>query len=162
MNDEIYIINGIEYTREECLAHYGVLGMKWGRRKARETSSSNPKRKKMSTIDKIKNRIKNNKDKKERLKKAYEQSLSADHKEATKLKTKDTKQLSNDELRKLTNRMQLEKQYKELRSSEIKSQRTYMDEIKEAIMDDYVYPYARDYATKKMQEVISEAYKKKE
>lgn len=62
------------------LMHYGVLGMKWGRRRGRSSSSS------------------------------------ADHKTASRLKKKKLSEMSNDELKKLTQRMQLEKQYKSLKS----------------------------------------------
>lgn len=63
------------------LTHYGVLGMKWGRRRGRTTSVSNP---------------------------------SSDHTKAKQLKTKKMSEMSNDELRTLTQRLQLEKQYKDL------------------------------------------------
>lgn len=63
------------------LMHIGVLGMKWGRRKAR---SSGP------------------------------DTSSADHKSAVQIKRKKLSEMSNDELKKLTTRLQLEKQYKDL------------------------------------------------
>lgn len=62
------------------LKHYGILGMRWGRRKGGSTSS-------------------------------------ADHSTAKGLKKKRLSELSNDELKKLTTRMQLEKQYKDLKSA---------------------------------------------
>ena len=61
------------------LTHYGVLGMKWGVRKARGSSSVSTRR---------------------------------------KSKGEELKNISDDELRKKINRMQMEKQYKQLTSKE--------------------------------------------
>lgn len=59
----------------EELRHYGVLGMRWGRRRTPSAEASNTK---------------------------------------TLLKTKKLEELSNDELKAITTRLQLEKQYKDL------------------------------------------------
>lgn len=69
---------------DKVLAHYGILGMKWGKRKAK--SVTNP---------------------------------SEDHKRAQSLKGKKISEMSNSELRDLTQRLQLERQYKDLKKSEI-------------------------------------------
>jgi hypothetical protein len=66
------------------LKHIGILGMKWGRRKAKVSGPS-----------------------------------SSDHKTSRSLKTKKLNELSNDELKKLTTRLQLEKQYKDLTKVEL-------------------------------------------
>ena len=61
------------------LKHYGVLGMRWGRRKsASSTTLTNP---------------------------------SKDHVRKTQLKKKKISEMTNDELKEITNRLQLEKQY---------------------------------------------------
>lgn len=71
---------------EDFLAHYGVKGMKWGRRKARNSDDGDrPKR-----------------------------TPSEDHLTAKALKKKRVSEMSNADLKKLTTRMQLEKQYAEL------------------------------------------------
>lgn len=62
------------------LAHYGVLGMKWGRRKGQDTSSS-------------------------------------DHKNASSLKSKKVHELSNEQLKTLTKRLNLESEFKRLNPS---------------------------------------------
>ena len=74
-----------EENYDDFLKHYGVLGMKWGHRKARSTSSSNkkPKSTKNTTI--------------------------------SKPKPKPTqRELSDEELRAVINRMRLEREYADL------------------------------------------------
>lgn len=63
-----------EYNNTDELYHYGILGMRWGRRKASYTSK--------------------------------------DHRRAKTLKKKKLSQLSNNELKELNNRQNLETQYK--------------------------------------------------
>ena len=74
-----------EENYDDFLQHYGVLGMKWGHRKARSTSSSNkkPKTTKNTTT--------------------------------SKPKPKPTqRELSDEELRAVINRMRLEREYADL------------------------------------------------
>ena len=74
-----------EESYDDFLQHYGVLGMKWGHRKARSTSSSNkkPKSTKNTTTSKPKPKPKQ-------------------------------RQLSDEELRAVINRMRLEREYADL------------------------------------------------
>ena len=76
-----------EENYDDFLQHYGVLGMKWGHRKARSTSSSNkkPKSTKNTTTSKPKPK----------------------HKPTQR-------RLSDDELRAVVNRMRLEREYADL------------------------------------------------
>ena len=77
-----------EENYDDFLQHYGVLGMKWGKRKARSTISSN-KKPKSTTITKPK--------------------------QTPKPKSKPTqRQLSDAELRAVVNRMRLEREYADL------------------------------------------------
>lgn len=79
------------------LYHYGVIGMKWGvRRKSMDTSTSNPKSKKS-------------------------RNLSEDAKEAARISKKHVSEMSNNELRKLNERINLERQYSQLNPSLIRS-----------------------------------------
>ena len=74
-----------EENYEDFLQHYGVLGMKWGHRKARSTSSSNKKPK------------------------------STKNTTTSKPKPKPTqRELSDEELRAVINRMRLEREYADL------------------------------------------------
>ena len=74
-----------EENYDDFLQHYGVLGMKWGHRKARSTSSSNKKPK------------------------------STKNTTTSKPKPKPTqKRLSDAELRAVVNRMRLEREYADL------------------------------------------------
>ena len=74
-----------EENYDDFLQHYGVLGMKWGHRKARSTSSSNKKPK------------------------------STRNTTTSKPKPKPTqRELSDEELRAVINRMRLEREYADL------------------------------------------------
>lgn len=75
------------------LYHYGILGMRWGHRK--------------SKIEKISERSK-------------KRGWSDDATEAAKIKTKKISQMSNNELMKLNNRKQLERNYKQLNPNALK------------------------------------------
>ena len=68
-----------------ALKHYGVLGMKWGRRRAKGGKAS------------LRSKV---------------EKGSQDYKKAKSLKGKKIKDMSNGELRIITNRMNLEFQYK--------------------------------------------------
>ena len=74
-----------EENYDDFLQHYGVLGMKWGHRKARSTSSSNkkPKTTKNTTTSKPKHKT-------------------------------TQRELSDEELRAVINRMRLEREYADL------------------------------------------------
>lgn len=72
------------------LYHYGVKGMKWGVRKS------------------------NKQLRRERAKKNANSQVSKDYKESAFLRRRNPRSLSNAELKKAINRMQLEKQYREL------------------------------------------------
>ena len=76
------------------LYHYGVKGMKWGRRRS---SSSQTSVKKRST-----------------------DGWSDEAKEASRLKTKSVSQMTNAELKRLTERQNLEQNYARLNPSRVK------------------------------------------
>ena len=77
-----------EENYDDFLKHYGVLGMKWGKRKARSTVSSNNKSKSIAITK---------------------------PKQTPKPKSKPTqRRLSDAELRAVVNRMRLEREYADL------------------------------------------------
>ena len=82
------------YQYPDYLMHYGVLGMKWGRRKFQSSVSKSKKQKRAD-------------------------SYSSDYQETRKMRRKSSKKLSNDELKKLNNRMRLEQEYNRLSTSQV-------------------------------------------
>ena len=76
------------YQYPDYLMHYGVPGMKWGRRKSRVSSP--------------------------RLKKHGKSTYSKDYTETAALRKKSYKQLSDQELKKVNKRMNLESEYRRL------------------------------------------------
>lgn len=91
--------------QEDYLCHYGVLGMKWGVRKSRRSSSSSGK------IGKSK-------------KNQNKSSTSKVAKKKTSIKN-----LSDQELRTKVQRLQLEKQYRDLKRDEVSTGRKIVGEI---------------------------------
>ena len=80
-----------EYTSTDELYHHGVLGMRWGHRKAKYSSGSRRSKRLVSN-----------------------QRTSKDSRRAQYIKSKSVSQMSNKELKDVNNRLQLEKQYKDL------------------------------------------------
>jgi restriction endonuclease Mrr len=77
---------------DNFLKHYGILGMHWGRRKSSGSASG-------ATVIRTRN--------------------SEDHDKTVALKQKKLSELTNEELKTYTQRMNLEKQYKELSKADI-------------------------------------------
>lgn len=82
------------YQYPDYLIHYGVPGMKWGRRKSQSSSFKSLKKKRID-------------------------SYSSDYQETRKMRRKSSKKLSNAELKKLNNRMRLEQEYNRLSTSQV-------------------------------------------
>lgn len=81
---------------ENELYHFGVKGMRWGVRKARSSSGSSKK------------------------KRTKTDGWSDDAKEAYRIKKKKVNQMSNAELRKVNERRNLERNYKQLNPNAVK------------------------------------------
>ena len=90
-----------KYNTPEELYHYGVLGMKWGVRRNRSTSKSSIPRKKKQKVD----------------------TRSEDSKNVAQIRKKKVKQMSNQELKEVNKRLELETRYTELSNKKITGQR---------------------------------------
>lgn len=80
------------------LYHYGVLGMKWGRRKNRKSGLKNGVVRQKTSVD----------------------TRSDDAKTAAKIKTKKVSEMSNQELRTINERTRLEQEYSRLNPNLVK------------------------------------------
>jgi len=88
--------------QKEEIKHYGIPGMKWGVRKAREFGRARRDHFKRSVKQKYGVDLDN------------PRRPSSDHTVSRGLKKKKLKELSNEELKTLTTRLQLERNYKDL------------------------------------------------
>lgn len=105
------------------LIHYGVLGMKWGVRTGGSGKSGGRSGGKRGSVG-------------SRLSAHYRRSVdqkygkaSADSAAASKLKGRSLRSLSNDELKILTTRMQLERQYKSLKTQDISAGQKWVTDL---------------------------------
>lgn len=107
------------YNNELC--HYGVLGMKWGVRRAKRKEA----------------RLQNK-----------NRGKSEDHLRAASLKKKKLNQLSNAELRELNNRMQLESQYKNLKRQNVNAGQKFVKDVAYETSKQIASEYTKKYAKK--------------
>jgi hypothetical protein len=118
---------------DEIIQHVGVLGMHWGVRKSRSSGSK--------TASKQTKTPKN----------------SEDHDEKVALKQKKLNTLSNAELKKLNERMQLEKSYKDLSKNELSAGAKLVQEI----LGGADKETAKNFAAKQMLKGVEKAFEKK-
>lgn len=112
-------------TPEEVLAHYGVPGMKWGRRKSDGTSAAVSSTKKASSAK------------------------------------EDVSKLSDAELRQRINRIQMEKQYKQLTAAEVNPGKKVVTDLLATTAKGLAVSYAQQYARKGIDQLIAQAANKK-
>lgn len=122
---------------DNFLQHFGILGMKWGRRK-RKTSLSKGKSKLVKTS--------NN---------------HPDHDRKVALKKKKLRQMSNEEIKALNNRLQLEKTYRELTQAEVSKGRKFVSEILGNAAKQTASTYVSKYMTKGVEGAFKKAKDKK-
>ena len=91
---------------DDILEHFGIPGMKWGRRKSGNSHTHTDK-----------SHVKKSED------------ISDDAARKNQLKKKKLSQMSNAELKALNERLQLEKQYKTLMESDISPGKKYVAEL---------------------------------
>lgn len=102
-----YIYTNGELCTEDELMHYGVLGMKWGQRRAQRRATS---------IER----------------KGHRKGWSDDAIDVSKIRAKKVKQMSNAELKKLNERNQLEVTNRDLKRKQNRGQRAVQSFIKTA------------------------------
>lgn len=102
---------------EQALVHYGILGMKWGvRRSKAELARARGKKTSDSGDD------------------------SDDKKQTTAKRSKSISEMSDDELRKTVQRLQLERQYRDLNPKQVSAGQKIVDKI----LKDVVVPAATE------------------
>lgn len=102
---------------EQALVHYGILGMKWGvRRSKAELARARGKKTSDSGDD------------------------SDDKKQTTAKRSKSISEMSDDELRKTVQRLQLEKQYRDLNPKQVSAGQKIVGKI----LKDVVVPAATE------------------
>lgn len=119
----------------DTLYHYGILGMKWGKRKG-GSSVSTSKKKTSST-----------------------ENQSEDHKKKTNLKKKRISEMSNAELKDLTTRLQLEKQYKDLTKSETSAGKKFVTDVLTNAAKQTASQYVSKYMSKGVDEILKKTMK---
>lgn len=80
---------------------------------------------------------------------------STDHKNAERLKTKNIKSLSNSELRDLNNRLQLERQYKELNKTQTNRGKKIVTDILTNSAKQVASVYVTKYMTKGLDKLLT-------
>ena len=132
-DDNTDIVESMMYDddHDAFLEHFGILGMRWGHRKDRgnSTSSSSGSEKKEPT----------------------------EHEEAVNLGKKGIKNLSNAELQKYTQRMQLEQQYRQLSAQQQAQHQNAGKEFVKSLAKDTGNALARQYAKQIATVLIDEA-----
>lgn len=116
------------------LAHYGILGMKWGiRRTEAQLARARGKTKSDDADD-------------------NEKKTSS-----TSSKKKSVSEMSDDELRKAVNRLQLEKQYRDLSPKNVSAGQRFVNKV----MKDVIVPAATQASQQMIREALTNATKKK-
>lgn len=108
---------------EKILKHFGILGMRWGVRRGRGNQSNT---------------------------KAPKRASSEDHIRKKELKKKKLHELSNSELRSFNDRMQLERQYKDLKKSDVSSGSKFARELLRDLGKDLIKGYLKTTITEKI------------
>lgn len=129
---------GLEISTEkpiDDLYHFGIPGMRWGRKKAVVPTSTT---------------------------KVVRTSNSEDHDKKNLIKTKKLNELTNDEIRTYTQRMALEKQFKELSKAERSLGKKLVDDIVNSVTKgarDAAMNYVNKQAAKLVDDLIKKSTK---
>lgn len=115
---------------DNFLNHYGILGMRWGVRRRRKVTAGKSKT-----------------------------NLSDDYKKKEELKKRDPKSLSNQELKALNERMQLEKQYKDLTRNEISAGKRLVQEVLGSAAKETAKNFVAKAMTKSLENLVEKKVK---
>ena len=176
----------------ESLYHFGVLGMKWGKRlgglrravnkangaantarkesmaKSRASSDSHKlgsfrravnDSNKAAAIARKDSLVKSVKDAKTQIKRNETRSYSDDHKEKIALKKKKIHEMSNTDLRKINERLQLEKSYKELRKNDLPRGQKFVTDMLTTIAKQSATNYVTQILTKGVSGAVQQIVK---
>lgn len=133
---------------QEFLAHYGVLGMRWGSRSHRDKQARIQTAKKANLEVRKAKRTKG---------KGDPGDPSEDHTKASNLKKKPLSQMSNAEIRALNERLQLERQYRDLNRKETSKGEKFVKDILVNAAKQTATNYTSKYMSKGIDVVIKKA-----
>ena len=120
----------------ESLYHFGIPGMHWGHRNRR----GNPTKRTQQTTQ-------------------VHDDVSDDHIKKEILKTKKLNTMSNSEIKSLNERLQLERQYRDLTKTEISPGKRFVSEILTNAAKETAKTYTTKYMNKAVEELIKKASK---
>lgn len=117
----------------ESMYHFGIPGMKWGRRRGKSSQSISPK--------------------------THYENNSEDHNNKLVLGKKKLKQMSNKEIRDFNERIQLERQYSQLTKTEQSAGRKFVTEVLSNAAKQTATTYTNKYMNKAVEELIKKLSK---
>lgn len=129
---------------EEIIAHYGILRMKWGiRRYQNKDGSLTPAgKRRLEKLDKEREALTGNQSSKD---------------SSSSSSTKKVSEMSDEELRNVVTRLQLEQRYKELKPRHVSAGKRFVKKI----INDVLIPSATDVAKKAVKEELDNLWNKK-
>jgi hypothetical protein len=116
---------------KEFLQHYGVLGMHWGHRKASSTVETH----------------------------TTSRRTSEDHEKKMSLKGKKVHEMTNAELKAFNERVQLEKQYKQLTKEEMSAGQKFVMDLLANASKEIATQYVKKYASKGLENAMKKLEK---
>ena len=155
-------------TNEEYLEHYGILGMKWGvRRTKRQLSnrgSTQPTKSPNKYYEKVRVQRIKKKNAKGELKAQKKEALksAAKPKKKSKEEKDPMKQMSDAELQKMVNRIQLEQTYKKLTAPKMSKGKAMVTEAIEKAAQEITQEYTAKYMKKQAAKLAEYLEKKAE
>lgn len=118
-------MNNVEQLSKDYLAHYGILGMKWGKRKSRTSGrAKSSKKKRAKKVDPVKN-------------------------------------MSDYDLRQKINRIQMEKQYRQLTKKEVSPGRKFVQDVLVGAAKQTATNYTATYMSKGVEKLLGVKIEKK-